>query len=345
MENEDYYSILGVSRDCSALVARKAYRRLVLQFHPDRNPGDAAAEEQFKKIVLAYGVISDEKKRAEYDRLSGFAEAFAQSRRRAEASSKASDFGSVRSRPPGKARGSYAEAQAELKKAMAEARKRKRASPEDALFYVESNELERRDLIRGIIYGACFVTFMTGTQANRGTGILDLKGLALWSALPLGAGPMGYRIGVIVETWLDIAIFEGSLPVSWESLGKLLPAFSTLGLCWAAVYCSNYFGLSVMTRAVVPAGLAAGLSAACGSAFGRAFTSVAETFPAKLIGVGVGTIVGAIFGTALGLVLLTLVGGLSGDSAFFDLLFSGSAAAALGGTLASATGSLRTKSE
>jgi len=64
----DYYEILGVSRDASDADLKSAYRRLALKFHPDRNPGDDAAEEKFKECSEAYQVLSDADKRAAYDR-------------------------------------------------------------------------------------------------------------------------------------------------------------------------------------------------------------------------------------------------------------------------------------
>lgn len=67
-EKRDYYEILGVSRDATAEDLKKAYRKLALQFHPDRNPGDKAAEEKFKEISEAYEVLNDDQKRAAYDR-------------------------------------------------------------------------------------------------------------------------------------------------------------------------------------------------------------------------------------------------------------------------------------
>ncbi|HYE57368.1 MAG TPA: molecular chaperone DnaJ [Rhodothermales bacterium] len=63
----DYYEILGVERAATVEVIKKAYRRLALQYHPDRNPGDKAAEEKFKECTEAYGVLSDPDKRARYD--------------------------------------------------------------------------------------------------------------------------------------------------------------------------------------------------------------------------------------------------------------------------------------
>src|SRR5690606_21887852 len=64
----DYYALLGVERHADAGDIKAAYRRLALKYHPDRNPGDKAAEDKFKQINEAYAVLSDEEKRARYDR-------------------------------------------------------------------------------------------------------------------------------------------------------------------------------------------------------------------------------------------------------------------------------------
>lgn len=69
MEYRDYYKILGVERNASSDAIKRAYRKLALEYHPDRNPGDKSAEEKFKEINEAYQVLSDEQKRAHYDRL------------------------------------------------------------------------------------------------------------------------------------------------------------------------------------------------------------------------------------------------------------------------------------
>ena len=64
---ESLYDTLGVKKGASADEIKKAYRKLARQYHPDRNPGDAAAEEQFKKISAAYDVLGDPDKRKQYD--------------------------------------------------------------------------------------------------------------------------------------------------------------------------------------------------------------------------------------------------------------------------------------
>src|SRR4030042_2548395 len=65
--SKDYYRILGVSREASPEEIKKAFRQLALQWHPDRNPGDKRAEERFKEVSEAYGVLIDPEKRQRYD--------------------------------------------------------------------------------------------------------------------------------------------------------------------------------------------------------------------------------------------------------------------------------------
>lgn len=67
MSKRDYYEVLGVSKGVDAKELKKAYRRIAMKCHPDRNPGDAAAEEQFKEASEAYEILSDSQKRAMYD--------------------------------------------------------------------------------------------------------------------------------------------------------------------------------------------------------------------------------------------------------------------------------------
>ncbi|MCP8897848.1 molecular chaperone DnaJ [Gilvimarinus xylanilyticus] len=67
MAKRDYYEVLGVSKDASAQELKKAYRRVAMKHHPDRNPGDKESEDKFKEASEAYEILSDEQKRAAYD--------------------------------------------------------------------------------------------------------------------------------------------------------------------------------------------------------------------------------------------------------------------------------------
>src|ERR1043165_3026070 len=68
IEKRDYYEVLGIERTASLDEIKKAYRKLAVKYHPDKNPGDPTAEGKFKEAAEAYGVLSDDEKRATYDR-------------------------------------------------------------------------------------------------------------------------------------------------------------------------------------------------------------------------------------------------------------------------------------
>ena len=81
-EKRDYYEVLGVAKTATNDEIKKAYRKLAMQYHPDRNPGNKEAEDKFKEATEAYEILSDEKKRAQYDQFgfqgvhSDFADAY-----------------------------------------------------------------------------------------------------------------------------------------------------------------------------------------------------------------------------------------------------------------------------
>ena len=66
-EEKDYYKILGVEKNASADEIKRAYKKVAIKYHPDRNPGDKEAEEKFKQAAEAYDVLRDPDKRARYD--------------------------------------------------------------------------------------------------------------------------------------------------------------------------------------------------------------------------------------------------------------------------------------
>ena len=72
MAKRDYYEVLGIDKSADQDTIKKAYRKLAVKYHPDRNPGDKEAEEKFKEATEAYEILSDEEKRPIYDKY-GFA--------------------------------------------------------------------------------------------------------------------------------------------------------------------------------------------------------------------------------------------------------------------------------
>jgi molecular chaperone DnaJ len=69
MAKRDFYEVLGVSKDADGKTIKSAYRKLAMQYHPDRNPDDKSAEDKFREATEAYDVLKDDQKRAAYDRM------------------------------------------------------------------------------------------------------------------------------------------------------------------------------------------------------------------------------------------------------------------------------------
>ena len=67
-QKRDYYEVLGVSKNATESEIKKSYRKLALKYHPDKNPDDSEAEDKFKEAAEAYEILSDQDKRAKYDR-------------------------------------------------------------------------------------------------------------------------------------------------------------------------------------------------------------------------------------------------------------------------------------
>ncbi len=77
---KDYYAVLGVAKGASPDEIKKAYRKLAIKYHPDKNPGDKPSEEKFKELTEAYAVLSDTDKRKQYDQFgeTGFHQRYSQ---------------------------------------------------------------------------------------------------------------------------------------------------------------------------------------------------------------------------------------------------------------------------
>jgi molecular chaperone DnaJ len=94
-EPRDCYEVLGVAREADADTIKKAYRKLAMQFHPDKNPGNAEAEEKFKEAASAYEILSDASKRAQYDRFGHAAFANGRGGRQQNAEDIFANFGDI----------------------------------------------------------------------------------------------------------------------------------------------------------------------------------------------------------------------------------------------------------
>ncbi len=325
MAFEDYYLILGVKKDATDLQIRKAYRRLVLQFHPDRNPGDKAAEDQFKKIAAAYQALSDPEEREEYDLTRREFDEAAHAAFRAQAAENR--------------RKQHEEQAAESARRFRERQTRRGSGMRrSAQYRIESNELEQLDVVQGIVAGAVASALCSIVISPSATG-----GALLWSLVPIVGGPVGYAAGKAAR-----AILEGVFNVlsdfvsGIELLGAGLPLLLALVGACAALSLGHFFHFTLFTWRAGPGAMAAGLGSVIGSAFGRAFTSVAEHAHSKAIGVAFGAAVGAFFGAISGgfFAIFLLTPGAAG-LAFFNGLLVTATGGAIGGALASVLGSLR----
>ena len=286
MSFEDYYSLLGVSPASSAVEIRKAYRRLVLQFHPDRNPGDKAAEEQFKRIVVAYETLSSTAKRTGYDaEFRSFREDAAQRKFEEE-----------------RARRSQPQARPEPRP-----RKARHERPERPTtpYEAQSNELEGRDVLQGIAAGA-FLCTLCGTLVLQKDASVGFATALFWALTSLVGAPIGYRFGSGFVRIFNFGYLADDFP-ALEVVAHIIPVVGALCGAWGLVRVAAFLGVPLLTLGLVPGALAAGLSGSLGSAFGRAFTSVGKHWVGKLVGILVGSFVGGMVGGALALFFLALV--------------------------------------
>jgi hypothetical protein len=317
----DFYSILEVKPDADGAEIRKAYRKLVLEFHPDRNFGNSHAEETFKKIQQAYQTLSNVDQRADYDR--------------ARSAFNAYGF------PPKSEKTNEAPRPTPRKKPRTQWSQRARADWELDKDLVD-NEFEARDVLVGVILGAISYLWICPFYVQD-LGETSILWYFLWAVGPvLGGCVLFYKIGQGLAATAGAAL--NSLPNSlslWEALLRFLPlGFSVLG-AWLAVRSADLLNIDLPTHGLVAATICSGLAAAFGAAFGRAFTLVAVRPTAKVAGVLIGMFFGSVSGGVVSffVVSITITPGL--DAAFFSALSLGTLAAVVGGALGSAAGSLR----
>jgi len=264
---DDYYSLLGVGRKASPDQIRKAYRRLVLRAHPDRNPGNPEAEEAFKRLTGAYEVLSNAEKRALYDRkLTSVEDAFAEFRKKAPpAPEKPEPL--PRDRRSGLRYGNYPNA------------------------YVEASRLSFSDWRNAAGTGVSIylLLFIYGE-----TNSLSL----LSAAYAIAVGMSVAFLHVVLEKMR--AFFEGMgrLIVDSITFGEIFGQIAVVVLSAAGglgAVLLFYRAGAIDLRPIIPVAVGAGLGAWIGSGVGRAFTSAADTGRSRFFARAIGaTLAGAI---------------------------------------------------
>jgi DnaJ-domain-containing protein 1 len=308
----DFYKLLGVSRLSTEDEIRKAYRKLVLDLHPDRNPGNSDAEERFKKVQEAYQTVSEANRRAEYDLTLDVEEGFARARE-------------PREEPP---------------KPKKKEKERRKSAPINLDSDFQSNDFEGRDLLLGVVVAASAFLCLRPTYVPDEVKT-NATWFYVWALGPILWAPIGFWLGSSAKALtLNILDNLANPPIIWEAFAKLLPLSGAIFGAWLSVWVAHFLGIELSTDGLVPATLCGALSASFGSAFGRAFTSVSPRAGAKAFGMGVAAMLGGITATVLALFLVSLWLRPNGDFHFWDNLSNGLLAAIIGGALGSAAGSL-----
>jgi DnaJ-domain-containing protein 1 len=325
MAFQDYYRILGISRTATSAQIRKAYRRLALRYHPDRNPDDPNAEEQFKKITQIYETIADPKRRAEYDRMRNAFERGASDKATSDPAYRARSRASQTRSPRRKATGP----------------RRPGRQPVNPLGFeqkLEDNPLDLRDLRVGGAAGAVLAAVYSFYPPQ--SGLFFLWAVAI--AFPWFGERVGFYLGSQIARLFRFEFVENASGMKIPFGMGLLISISGgwFGACaWG--FGSSIFSVMIPPGQLLIGAIAAGLASPVGAAFGRAFTSVVERRGAKLFGVAVGTFIGLILGAVVGGFLSLFRLRSFGDENFSQIFFSAVVGGALGAALGSGVGSLR----
>jgi len=298
----DHYDLLGVPRHASEGDIRKAFRRLVLDCHPDRHPGDATAEERFKRISLAYSVLSDRAQRREYDltlleREALFDAAVA-----------------ARQAPPPEPETAPAA---------------RRARRSRTVYVFETNELRAVDAVGGAAWGAVAAVWID-RYANPAAGEA-LWIFALISLAPLVGAWVGHAIGAAFSRLMD------EPDRLWvEAVAYVLPIAATVGGAVLPLLAADWAGHLRFRWVAAPAAIGGGLAAALGAALGRAVLGVPSPWLLRLATVAVWLSATTIAAAAMGLFFSLPMLARFSDLEFFQDLFAAAAGAAAGSALGAA---------
>lgn len=314
MPFEDFYALFGVPPTASDAEIRAAYRRLVLEFHPDRHPDDPDAEEKFKNLSLAYRVLSQPKDRTRYDLLYS---SYLESRRRHEIGGNAAP-----------------EETPEQPKAVV---KRRREAVPQVRYLFDAPEWRQTDATTAMAW-SCILSLALGTWfARRPEGFSIVQ--AAWAVLPLPAVYIGRQIGSLVSEW--DGLWDALLPVSVEDVPKAFPTLFAFLSLFGTTWLFSRYRAPLVVAGCLPGALGGGVAALVGGSLGRAFSAAADTATLRWVARSVALLSGS--GTALLLAPLFVLAsrGPMFEAKFFEILFTAMSGGVLGGALGSLWASRR----
>lgn len=301
----DHYSTLGLRRNASASEVRRAYRRLVLRYHPDRSPAEANAAEMFQRITEAYQILSNAERRRAYDDLLG-------------AFRDAPSTLPPKVTPPPAPRASKVGLR---------------------LSYLSAqNPLEPRDAWRGGVAAALIFPFFVAKTAFA-SAVLGVWGDATW-ALTVGAVAfLAWKLGEALRSPAQsIGELLSNVPEVGDGLAVSLPFLFQALAPWLATRTLSAALGPLPTMGIFAGVLGGSLAGWLASGLGRAFAFAEPESPRKQLGSAVAMIAAAIVGGFIGFLGTAATSDVLAGGRFFSLWTCSGGAGAFGGAIAAMIG-------
>lgn len=304
----DHYSTLGLRRNASAGEIRRAYRRLVLRYHPDRSPAEPNAPEVFQRITESYQVLSNADRRRAYDEL-------LQAFREAPSAS-----------PP--------------RSAPAPAPRASRVGLR--LSYLSAqNPLDRRDAGRGAVAAAALFPFLAAQTSFASPG-LGIWGDATWALSAALVAFFAWKLGDLLrEPAQAVGELLSNVPEVGEGLAASLPFLSSALATWAVPHVLAPWLGPLPTLGIFAGVLGGSVAGWVAAGLGRAFAFAEPETARRNLGSLVGIVSATVIGGFIGFLTTAATSDVLAGGRFFSLWSCGGGAGALGGAMAAAVGARR----
>lgn len=304
----DHYSTLGLQKGANSAQIRRAYRRMVLRYHPDRNPRQPEAPETFRKVTEAYRVLSDDKRRADYDAI----------------------LKSYLSPP-----------------AAAKSVPKTTRSPEVPFrrrWYFESqvNPLDPKDARRGAALAALTFPVLVG-QTNYAPESLGTISSVVVALILSVATSFGWRLGSALQGFFHgLGGFLLRVEEVGEFVGRAAPFFMAASAAALASLLLPTLGLpAIFVAGLAPAVVSSALAAWIGSALGRAFVWADPEHSRPWLGASVGVASAGFLAVMLAFLLTAATSDVLAGARFYSFWACSGGSAAMGGASAALAGALR----